>query len=68
MLGTEWVAPGQGSTVRELLDVAPSRIIDGAEWSQLKPVLDRPTSLRLNGEELQPYDLERISDALGRMA
>lgn len=67
MLGTEWVAPGTGSTVRDLINAA-SYMIASTEIERLDAVLDQHTSLRLLEErELQSYDLERIGEALRRM-
>jgi len=66
-LGTVWVAPGDGATVRELIDVAPSNVIDTAEFHMLKPLLNRRTSLELTKERIREYDIERIREALRRV-
>lgn len=68
MLSTEWVAPGTGSTIRELLNAAPAYIVDGSEWASLRLILERRTSLRLiEDRELQAYDFERMSEAVRRI-
>lgn len=66
-MGTQWVAPGRGATVRELLDEAPAYIVAGPEWRGLRGILDRRTSLALTGEPLVAYDLERMAEALRRV-
>ncbi len=67
MLGTVWVAPGDGATVDELLDVAPSYIITPGEFHKLRPFMNTKTSLALTKEPLRSYDFERIKAALDRV-
>jgi hypothetical protein len=77
-LGTEWCAPGEGAKLRELLDAleprGPRSALDysssrvpaierlsrlGGESVGLR---ERRTNLRLTGEPLQEYDLQRIAE------
>lgn len=68
MLATDWCMPGNGATVRELLDWAPAYIIDSSEFQELKPYLNTKTALRLNSDSQgESYDLERIKAALIRV-
>jgi len=68
MLATEWCIPGEGSTVKELLDWAPSYVIEPAEFRRLAPYMNQKTSLRLaHPKDGGAYDIERIHEALCRM-
>lgn len=70
MSGTDWVAPGEGDTLHALVCAA----LDAIEAGQLKhpgtisPWLakhpgsvDERTNLRLTGNPLNRYDLDRIA-------
>ncbi len=67
MMGTQWVAPGKGATVRELLDAAPAYVVDTPEFHGLRPYLERRTSLALTGNALVLYDLDRMGEAFRRV-
>ena len=59
-LGTAWVAPGEGSTWRELWTALgrPSRAY-ASEVTHRRIHLDHKTNLLLTGAPIQPYDRER---------
>ena len=60
MLGTEWASPGDGETDDKL-----ARILRGHRKRLRLPILTgRRTSLRLTGESIQDYDLERMEVAI----
>lgn len=71
-LGTVWVAPGEGATLRQLIEFAGAngqrtsvfRLWDlsGAQPDDVLTgaMFDRRTNLRLTGERWQPYDTERL--------
>ena len=68
-LGTEWVEPGKGAKVAEITDAIRATFgmsIDGANlvkaWERLIDLgLSHPTNLRLTGNPIADYDLQRIS-------
>ena len=64
MLGTKWVAPGEGATAVELEDAIGSwRECGGGLWVHLHELQVRggQTNLALTGEPLTDYDLSRIA-------
>lgn len=71
MLGTKWVAKGEGATIWELRDALMKSTCSGdgtAAFKKLGDLLLRKrkegstrTNLELTGAELCSYDLERIS-------
>ena len=64
MLGTKWVAPGEGATAVELEDVVGSASEQGRQfWQHLHELQVRggQTNLALTGEPLTDYDLRRIA-------
>jgi hypothetical protein len=67
MYGTYWTVPGNGATIRQLLDRTPSYILAPAEFISLRPFLERRTELALNGNPLRDYDLDRIREAIRRI-
>lgn len=69
-IGTEWVALGKGSSIRDLLEAVESAFpTDSLNQKAKNRAVERlrsfsrdyVTSLRLTGQALQPYDLERIA-------
>lgn len=77
LLGTEWVAAGEGATGSELAtasdeycDAHPDSAHTGEEWTQILstasqlyagPLCFLRTNLRLTGHPLTPTDLARIA-------
>ena len=65
--GTEWVAPGEGSTWRQLQTAFPSwPVVVGISYYRGarrckggEPHLDCRTNLKLTGSRIQPYDRQR---------
>jgi len=67
MLGTKWVAPGKGNTVKELLIAIFTRNTE-SNWTEAERHLTSnnrsfgsPTNIMLTGERVTNYDLRRIA-------
>jgi hypothetical protein len=63
-LGTNWVAPGEGSRPSELYEAASrdGQLSIGLE-SDLRAMIadgDKPTNLKLTGRRIQNYDYDRM--------
>lgn len=78
MHGTEWVAPGAGSTVRDLVEAGERYIGDesGHEYFEalrddrvfVGQCFDKRSALLLTGKRLSGYSIQRIRAAIDRVA
>ena len=63
MLGTEWVAFGEGMTVNVVLELLKKRSLKPIlleQYDGVKPVLSRRTNLALTGYPLHGDDYDRM--------
>jgi len=60
MLGTEWVAPGDGETDGRLARI----LLDHGPRARIPILTGRRTALSLTGGRIQEYDLERMEVAI----